>query len=244
MRYREQLGIILMRDKGPRHSYHMRMSHFIALVVFFACMPVFCALLAWQCAELWHQNKTLRANVERFETDAQLAQARAERLAYLEELLNQASVPARDIILRRLASGNAEPQQEAPQENPAPDLNEEGPGHEEFSALDNGRVKIGNVQVRRIGGNGLRIGLDLRNPDNEKMLAGDISVILLTSDGQRIPLIFDPLEAGTFRINRFKRAIMVSHPGRNIGLANSQVIIEVKDAEKTPLYRNVFAVQQ
>ncbi len=101
MRYREQLGIILMRDKGPRHSYHMRMSHFIALLVFFASMPALCAILAWQCAELWDQNKVLRANVGRFEADAQLAQARAERLAYLEELLNQASVPARDIILRR-----------------------------------------------------------------------------------------------------------------------------------------------
>ncbi len=58
-------------------------------------MPALCAILAWQCAELWDQNKVLRANVGRFEADAQLAQARAERLAYLEELLNQASVPAR-----------------------------------------------------------------------------------------------------------------------------------------------------
>ncbi len=243
MRYREQLGFILMRDKGPRHSYHMRMSHFIALLVFFASMPALCAILAWQCAELWDQNKVLRANVGRFEADAQLAQARAERLAYLEELLNQASVPARDIILRRLASGNAPPQEVAP-ETAEPNLHEEGPGHEEFTVLDNGRVKISNVQVKRVGSNGLRIGLDLRNPDNEKMLAGEISVTLLTADGQKIPLIFDPLESGSFRINRFKRATMISHPGRNISLGNSQVIVEVKDAEDTPLYRNVYAVQQ
>ncbi len=37
---------------------------------------------------------------------------------------------------------------------------------------------------------------------------------------------------------------MISHPGRNISLGNSQVIVEVKDAEDTPLYRNVYAVQQ
>ena len=192
-------------------------------------MPALCAILAWQCAELWDQNKVLRANVGRFEADAQLAQARAERLAYLEELLNQASVPARDIILRRLASGNAPPQEVAP-ETAEPNLHEEGPGHEEFTVLDNGRVKISNVQVKRVGSNGLRIGLDLRNPDNEKMLAGEISVTLLTADGQKIPLIFDPLESGSFRINRFKRATMISHPGRNISLGNSQVIVEVKDA--------------
>lgn len=245
MRYREQLGIILMRDNGPRHSYRMRMSHFIALLIFFASMPVFCAVLAWQCAELWEQNQVLRSNMERFETDTQLAEAKAERLAYLEELLNEASVPARDVILRRLAGGTL-PQPEAPVANEAQnvEMEPEGPGHEEFSVFDNGRVKISNVQVRRVSGNSLRIGLDLRNPDNEKLLAGEVSATLLTSDGQKIPLIFDPLEAGSFRINRFKRAIMISHPGKNVNLNNSQIIIEVKDIEDSPLYRNVYQVQQ
>ena len=96
-----------------------------------------------------------------------------------------------DIILRRLASGNAPPQEVAP-ETAEPNLHEEGPGHEEFTVLDNGRVKISNVQVKRVGSNGLRIGLDLRNPDNEKMLTGEISVTLLTADGQKSPSFLIP----------------------------------------------------
>ncbi len=81
-----------------------------------------------------------------------------------------------------------------------------GPGHEEFTVLDNGRVKISNVQVKRVGSNGLRIGLDLRNPDNEKMLTGEISVTLLTADGQKSPLIFGSPGIGIFQDKPFQKS--------------------------------------
>lgn len=241
MRYREQINIILMRDNGPRHSCRMRLSHFAAMAIFFGCLPFVCAGLAYWSGNLWEMNKTLTERAERLETDARLAVEKAEKLQYLEELLDETSLPARDLVLRRLA-GPARPMPPNNRET-VPESMEEGPGHEEFAVVDTGAVKVDNVQIRLLGGNGLRIGLDLRNPESDKLLSGEVTATLVTADGEKIPLVFSPSGAETFKISRFKRATMISHPGQMINMADGQVVIEVKDSAGSLLYRNIYAVQ-
>lgn len=243
MRYHERLNIIFMRDNGPRRSFRIRRSRLYLLGLFFACLPFISVGLAVQSWLLWEENAKLRENVEKFKTDYQKAVARAERLENLEILLEEESVPGKDIIIQQLAA-NAEKQKEEKTETPqAPEL-EEGPGHEEFPVVDSGQIKISNVQVRAMRGNILRIGLDLRNPDAEQLLSGEVAATLITAAGDKKELTFTPQDVGNFRISRFKRTVMSSHVPRNISLTNSQVILEVKDQSGKELYRNVFAVQR
>ena len=249
MRYHEQLGIILMRDNGPRRSFRLRRSLFYALVAFFACLPFLCAVLAWQCWQLWQENASLRANMQRFEMECQTAQATAERLQDFEELLREEGVQGRELLLRRLAraggAGQAEaaPAADTAQQAAATPLGE-GPGHEEFPVVDTGAVKVGNVQARALRGNGLRIGLDLRNADSRKLLAGSVSATLITASGQKCPLVFDPEDVGNFRISRFKRAVMVARVPEQYSLVNAQVILEVRQQDADLIYRNIFAVER
>lgn len=241
-----------MRDNGPRRSFRLRRSRFFALIVFFASMPVLCALLAWQCWLLWDENVTLRANMQRFETDCQTAQATAERLENFEELLREEGVQGRELLLRRLAraGGDAPGAEGAPaagpgtarETSPAGTPMAEGPGHEEFPVVDTGRVKVINVQARALRGNALRIGLDLRNPESQKLLAGTVSAMLVTASGQKHQLVFDPEDVGNFRISRFKRVVMISRVPEQYSLVNAQIILEVRDSGL--LYRNIFAVER
>lgn len=175
--------------------------------------------------------------MERFETETQKAIARAERLEKFESLLDEESAEGRDVILRRLASNESPPE---PENQQNPEL-EEGPGHREFPAIDTGRVKVSNVQARILSGNRIRLALDLRNPDNEKMLSGEISATLVTARGEDFPLVFTPPEAASFRINRFKRSVLVARVPARFNLANSEAVIEIREDKGDVIYRNLFA---
>lgn len=242
MHYREKLDIIFMRDNGPRRSIHMRRSNFFLLVTIFACLPFLCILLMTQCWLLWQESVRLRDGLERAETELQSLEARAERLENLEDLLKEENAPGRGIITAQLAGKPRPAIADASSESDAE--TEPGPGHEEFPAIDSGRVKVGNVQARALRGNRLRIGLDLRNPDNEPLLSGDINATLLTAAGERVPLDFSPREASTFRISRFKRAVLAAGSPRDEDLVNAQVILEVRDQDGKTIYRNIFAVMR
>lgn len=210
-------------------------------------MPFLCVLLAIQCWLLWEDNLKLRENVERFEMDYQTAEFRAERLENLEILLQEENISGRELILRQLAQSGKEDAviEEATIEEPAPDLtSESGPGHEDFPVIDTGRVKIENVQIRALRGKNLRVGLDLRNPDNENLLAGEVEATLVTADGERKILSFAPQDAGNFRINRFKRAVMTAQTPNDANLVNASIILEVREQNGDVLYQNIFAVQR
>lgn len=241
MRYHERLNIIFMRDNGPRRSFRIRRSRLYLLFSFFICLPFICALLAVECWHLWTENLQLRENVEKFEADYQKAVSRAQRLENLEILLEEKSVPGRDLLLRQIAPKEDKPEAEKLQESS--EL-VEGPGHEEFPAVDSGRVLVSNVQVRAMRGNILRIGLDLRNPEANELLSGVVSATLITDTGEKYVLAFMPHDVGAFRINRFKRTVMNAQLPRNVNSVDSQIILEVKDQQGQELYRNIFPVQR
>lgn len=241
MRYRERLNIILIRDNGPRRSFRMRRSRFYLLALFFLAMPCVALLLGAQCWHLWQENTILRDNLEKFEMDYQLAEQKASRLEQLENLLDEENVSARGILLRQIAR-NGQP---LPAELMVPEeMAEEGPGHEEYPVIDKGRVKIENVQVRAIRAHTLRVGLDLRNPENEALLSGVVDATLVTADGEKKPLTFYPSGAGNFRINRYKRAVMTAQTPFNANLVNSSIILEVREQNGDVLYQNIYAVQR
>lgn len=247
MRYHEKMDIIFMRDNGPRRSFRVRRSRLYLLTIFFISLPFLCILLSVQCWLLWNENQNLRLNIERFELDCQKAEYRAERLENLEALLQEANISGRELLIRQLGrSGQPELpdiEEESPIEPPNIEL-AEGPGHEEFSAIDKGRIKIDNVQVRVRRDNALRVGLDLRNPPNEELLTGEVVAFLITADGKKSMLSFAPQDAGNFRINKFKRAVMTARVPRETSLINSSVILEIRDQEGNIIYQNIFAVQR
>lgn len=246
--YSEKLNIIFMRDNGPRSSIRMRRSHYYVIIAFFACLPFLCVLLAAQCWMLWKENAQLRDNIDKFEVEFQKAEAIAEKLENLRELLDEDNTPGREIVVRQIAGAEKKTEGHSPNMDAAAMEGEaaqdEGPGHEDFPALDTGRVKVGNVQARALRGNSLRIALDLRNPDNENMLSGEVEATLVTVGGERIPLRFDRRDMGNFRINHFKRAVMISKLPPDTPLDNSEVIVEVRDQAQKTVYRNIFAVQR
>lgn len=234
-----------MPDNGPRRSLRIGMVRFRIMVFFFCLMPVICALLTWVAWHFWGETRILQASVQRFEDDCRVAQATAERLEHLEELLSEESVPARELILRRLAGGDgharlatdADGAETRTQESEMP----EGPGHEDFPSIENGAIKVSNVQARWRG-NKLRITLDLANTQNQKLLAGTVDANLVLADGRKMELDFIPADVGNFRINRFKRTVMLATLPRSLSLVNAQVIIDVRDQDNTVLYRNIFPV--
>lgn len=243
MRYRERLNIVFMRDKGPRRSISMRRSRFHLLMLFFLSLPFACLLLGAECWHLWQANRALRISQEKLELDYQQAEQRAERLQNLEALLQEENVSSRDVLARQLALASTTNHAHN-MEDLQPDISEDGPGHEEFPVVDTGRVKIENVQVRALRGNSIRVGLDLRNPENESSLSGIVDATLITADGEKRLLSFAPTGVGSFRINKYKRAVMTAAIPHNLNLVNASVIVEVREQDGGMLYQNMFAVQR
>lgn len=349
MAYSESLGIILMRDNGPRRSFRVSRRLFYSLLVFFSCLPLVCAGLAWHGFRLFQKNEALGVLLEQREAELKLANASARRLENLEVLLQENTLEGREQILRRLAmaedakarSSQSAPDQktvldarqtagktgnrasnqhaalvaanqetgpkqpampekkqdqtgkaaEAGNDRSVPDrpaarievadkgqsaggqagtqsqpvqengqqgkpeaesgnkaqspgkANDEGPGHEEFQEIDEHFVRVGNVQARAFTGNRLRIALDLHNTDKQEQAVGSVRATLLTAAGNRHQIIYEQKDAGDFRINRFKRAVMLSKIPHEFRMANAQIQIEVFMHDGTLVYRNIYSVE-
>ena len=48
---------------------------------------------------------------------------------------------------------------------------------------------------------------------------------------------------GSFRISRFKRAVMVASAEHPMSLTNAQVILEVRGQDNGVVFRNIYAVE-
>lgn len=121
----------------------------------------------------------------------------------------------------------------------------EGPGHEEFPAVDTGYVRVENVQARALRDGRLRLALDLYNGEQQKQASGRVDATLLTADGTEHPLQFEPSDVGFFRINRFKRAVMLSHPQPGLDLENCRLIVHITMHDGGEVvFRNIYAVER
>lgn len=115
---------------------------------------------------------------------------------------------------------------------------------EQFQGVDTGHVRVGNVTVRRVQHGRLRLALDLHNGGKNETVSGEVEAILLTADGERTQLKYTVEDAGHFRINFFKRAVMLSRLPSHISLTNAQVILEIRDQNRTLVYSNLYPVEQ
>ena len=89
----------------------------------------------------------------------------------------------------------------------------DGPGHEAFPAVDTGYVAVSNV--RRFAGQATHLPWTCAIRTVRKIAVGTVSAVLLTADGKRRTLDANPDSAASFRINRFKRAVMMVDAGRS-----------------------------
>jgi hypothetical protein len=245
-----------MRDKGPRRSFTVRRRVFVSLAVLVCCLPLLLGGAIWLTIGLWSENRQLRDDVIRIETELHNAQAVAERLENMEELLHD-SATGNDALVRRLAGAKdaeqAEPPREVPEvvegeapaseEPPASEAVSE-PGVPAFVEVDTGFVKVENVQIRSLRGGKLRIALDLRNPDIQKIASGKVQATMVRADGTQRKIEFVPDDLGEFRISRFKRTVIPAFLPGEPDLVNAQVIIEVLSPDGTTTYRNIFPIER
>lgn len=248
MKYRENCSIIFMRDNGPRRSFRVHRGRFLALLAVVACLPFLCAVLGRHCWLLSEQNAQLRETVTRFEIDCQAARATAERLEAFETLLREENVAGRELVLRRLGTASSAPAAAQPESGAAgrdvpaqPAAAAQGQ-EKHLTDVDLAYVKVDNV-LARAGQNGtVRLMLELRNNDSQNTLAGEVRGFLLTADGRKLALRFDPEDAGGFRISRFKRADLTAVPAEPAKLADARVLVEVHDLDRRLVYRHCFDI--
>lgn len=248
-----RLSLILMSDDGARRTFRVRRARFYGLIICLLCFPLLAAFLGWRAVQLWRENAALNAEQARLERELLAAEATAERLENLEVLLREDGMEGRRLLALRLAgreesggsAGDVNAQDDEKEREQALKQPNEGPGHTEFPAVATDMVKVLNVRARALGNGRLRISLDLRNTERQKVVSGEVRATLITADGQQHEVQFEPEDVGDFRISRFKRAVMLSHLPRSVGrLENSQVIIEVLKSDGQLLFRNIFAVER
>lgn len=331
MGYSEHLGIILMRDNGPRRSFRFSRRLFYGLLIFFACLPLVCAGLVWHGYTLFQKNAVLASLLEQRDAELEVVRASAKRLEDLAVLLQENTLEGREQIIHRLAlaedakarasqaassqpvakSGAAKsdtaakhtaqpdrqqgqtdkragngaerssaenaggklenpanaqpgagqsglptlPAQESKQENMPEQAaakqvqnsgngQDDGPGHEEIQEIDEHFVRVSNVQARAFAGNRLRIAIDLHNTEKQDQAIGSVRATLLTDAGNRHQIVYEQKDAGDFRINRFKRAVMLSKIPHEYRLTNSQIQIEVFMQDGSLVYRNIYSVER
>ncbi|MDR3319701.1 MAG: hypothetical protein LBS77_01815 [Desulfovibrio sp.] len=249
---REYFSIVIMSDK-TRHSFRMRGGLFYALLCVVACLPLLVVGLGWFSYRVWQENNHLRDSTLRFKDDFQKARSTAERLENMEKLFSESTAQGKDVLARRLAA----PDESGPLTRPdTPAKADNGPAQTpqpqppsmqgEFLAVNTGYVRVDNVQVRVLHENRLRIALDLRNADDQKLAVGRISAVLLTADGDgaRHELAFASDHAGNFRIRQFLRTVMLAILSPQMSLVNAQVVLEVRKEDSAVVYRDIFAVEQ
>ncbi|MBQ9453905.1 MAG: hypothetical protein IJU65_11550 [Desulfovibrio sp.] len=229
--YHERYSIIVMRDKGPRRSFSVRRGRLLWGLAMLFCLPFICAALGWWCWTLWQQNSQLHEAVTRYAYAYQKAHATAERLQNFETLLHEENVTGREMVLRRLASLPVSPQ-----------TAQEDSAHEHLPDIDLAYVKVTNVLTQVEKNDTMHITLELRNADSTKMLAGEVRPFLLTNEGRKIALHLTPEDAGSFRINRYKKADMLAAAPEGMHTSNTRLLVEVYDLENRLVYRNSYPI--
>jgi hypothetical protein len=104
-------------------------------------------------------------------------------------------------------------------------------------------IGVENVHARRLGDT-LRIVLDLHNSQQKNQLTGYVSCSIKNAGGD--PLLLEiPRDVASFRINRFKRAVLApALPAAVRSIPALTVTIEIYLEERGIVYRNEYPVDQ
>ncbi len=255
----EKISILFMRDNGTSRRFRMSRAIFRGILLLFFCLcPVLAGLSVWLSHSLWDEKEGLLEQIEALQAMHVQALATAQRLGHLEKLLIIDSDDAsqllssiskenaqRPILSQPLSapSGSNTKSNTTPHNDVQDAAQQEGPGHAEFPEINTGEVVVESVNSRLVAPNRLRTAFDIRNP-GEDTLSGVVSCILSLANGQTVNLSFLPANAGFYRIQRWKRAVLVSNIDTTFDMMNAQVIIEIHNDDKALVYRNIFPIEQ
>ncbi len=242
---KEKINIILMRDSGESKRIRMRRSRFRMLVRLCVLSPVVTAAALAGSYWFWEQNTKLVADNKALIVENEAYRITTARLQNLEALLKPQKGIEKELAVRISASKTKEKNiaTEVSETELAKDLQQAGPGHAEFPAVDTGALKVENVACTLMGTDRIRAAFNLRNGGTES-IAGEIFCILSLADGKTIALTPTPADAGTYKITNFKSAVLFIDLEQGLQLVNAEIILEAKDGEGTVIYRNVHPLSQ
>ncbi|MDR2726553.1 MAG: hypothetical protein LBC10_00995 [Deltaproteobacteria bacterium] len=251
----EKCNLLLMRDDGRTLRWRIGLRFFRTLCFMAALLPLLLGGAGWLAWYLYEDNTALNAQLRRLEQENKIVSAALKRLANLELLLNMPD-SAKLLALQnqqakiKAAEHSAPPPEVPPKEN----IKEQNQGDAisleatpppqspSAPSVDMRLIGVENVHARRLG-NSLRIALDLVNSQQKNQLAGYVSCTL-KSAGSESNLLEIPRDVSSFRINRFKRAVLApTLPAAMRNLPTLTVLIEINLEERGVVYRNEYPVE-
>ena len=252
----EKCSLLLMRDDGRTRRWRIGLRFFRALCFTVALLPLLLGGSGWLAWILYKHNTELIAQQHELEQENKTLNAALKRLANIEHLLempDNAKLLALQSQQARLkaAEQDGAPPDSPPQENPkeqdqgdAISLDATTPSQLSSSpTVDMRLIGVENVHARRLGDT-LRIVLDLHNSQQKNQLAGYVSCSIKNAGGENL-LLEVPRDVASFRINRFKRAVLApALPAAVRSLPALTVTIEIHLEERGVAYRNEYPVDQ
>ncbi len=150
--------------------------------------------------------------------------------------------PSAPASAQSTATAQVENTTTAEQEKTAQNV-DDGPGHEAFPVLDTKEIIVQNVTSILSAKRRLRTSFDLRNEGKEG-IAGEVFCILSLESGKTVRLTPKPSDAGTYKIARFKKAVLLTDIAADIDMSNAQLILEVKNTKGEEIFRNIYPISQ
>ena len=251
----EKYSLLLMRDDGRTLRWRIGLRFFRALCFMAALLPLLLGGAGWLAWYLYEDNTALNAQLRRLEQENTTVGAALKRLTNLEQLLDMPDsaklLALQNQQAKTKAAEHGTPPLEIPPQESIRDRNqgdaislEVAPPPQSSSAptVDMRLIGVENVHARRLG-NGLRIALDLVNAQQKNQLAGYVSCTVKSAGSESV-LLEIPRDVSSFRINRFKRAVLApTLPAAMRDQPVLTVLIEINLEERGVVYRNEYPVE-
>ena len=253
----EKCSILLMRDDGRTRRWRISLRVFHVLCFTAVLMPLLLGGAGWLAWIVYKHNTELTAQQYALEQENKTLNTAMKRLSNIEHLLDMPD-NAKLLALQsqqaklKAAEQSAAPLDVPPQEKAKEQNQGDAIGLDATTTpsqppaaptVDMRLIGIENVHVRRLGDR-LRIVLDLHNSQQKNQLAGYVSCSIKNPEGENL-LLEIPRDVASFRINRFKRAVLVpALPAAVRNLPALTVTIEIHLEERGIAYRNEYPVEQ
>ena len=254
----EKCSLLLMRDDGRTRRWRIGLRFFRVLCFTAALLPLLLGGAGWLAWVLYKHNTELIAQhheLEQENTSLNAALKRLSNIAHLLEMPDNArllALQSQQATLKAAEQGATPTDTDfPPQENPkeqnqgdAISLDATAPSQlSSAPTVDMRLIGVENVHVRRLG-DALRIVLDLHNSQQKNQLAGYVSCSIKNAGGENL-LLEVPRDVASFRINRFKRAVLApALPAAVRSIPALTVTIEIYLEERGIVYRNEYPVDQ
>lgn len=189
----EKYSVLLMRDDSKVHRFRLSPTwlrfgiYSLILLAFMAAGGGYAGYTFWQ------QNKKLMSEQQTLQRGILELNMKLERLQNVDKILNSNDPEELQALL-----GNVTIEQ-APPPKPSIDLSTL------LHKVDVQIVKVDNISARAVNGRSLNLQFDLNNLATDRTLAGDVSVTVLSKQGQTKPAKATNPDDLSYSINRYKK---------------------------------------